>query len=270
MGERLGALLGGEEAGGSVASTKLPSAWEAAAPAGGRGPVTIGEADRAAIARVLCEGSAARARCGKCPSYTEFAGEAGDLRVVSLHPGHFSGPGRIEAVVALEGCESGASSSFTFGGRALVRRAPEGWQRVHYAAGALGKCTAILSGAGRSRLVCHVDGGHMGVYPETFFLLGFDADARDGTVVEERDPFLELVHHQPAEPPTDFQVVRHTLRGKARYEAGDDKALGFEATVRVRVPPWEARLRYRLEGSAFVIEPGSRAAHDRLRPLARE
>jgi hypothetical protein len=118
----------------------------------------------------------------------------------------------------------------------------------------------------------------MGVYPETFYLLGFDADAKEGKVVEERAPFLDLVHDQPEEPHTDLHVVHRVLRGKAKYEAGDDGALAFEATVRVREacarddaecqrkppPPWEAQLRYRLEGSAFVLEPGSRGAYERL------
>jgi hypothetical protein len=287
QGAGLGELLNSGEVRGAT-EDKVPSAWESQAPEGSRGPVAISDADRADIARVLCEGSAREARCRKCPSYTDFAGQPLEWRVGPLYPGHFSGPGQTEALVELRGgCETGARDSHTNGGHALVRRTPEGWQQIHDQGGALGECTAVLSGAGRSRLVCRLKSGHMGLYPEAFYLLGFDT--KGGEVDEQQGGFLTIFHHGPTgradeEPAADLEVIQHALRGKAKYEAGDDGALGFEATVRVRAPcargdagcqkqpppPWEARLRYRLEGGAFTLAPESRAAYDRLLPLNHE
>jgi hypothetical protein len=254
---------------------KIPSAWESPAPEGGRGPVGIGAADRTAIARLLCERESGGARCGRCPSYTDFAGEAFDWRVAAIHPGHFSGPGRIEALVELRGgCESGAGDSHTGGAHALVRRTAEGWKRVHEQGGAFVECTDILSHAGRSRLVCRRQSGHMGSYPEELEILDFDE--KDGEIEERGATFLTIVHVLPLpeeKPAADVRIVEHALRGVARYQAGDERALVFEATVRVRdrpAPAWDARLRYRLSGGDFTLEPESRAAYERLEPFTRE
>lgn len=288
QGARLGELLNAPPEDASAASpAQTTSAWANAAPDQARGPVAPSAADTLAIAREVCESpSVARGKagfkCTTCPSYTEFAGQAHDMDL-ALFPGRFSGPGREEVFVAMKGgCESGASSGQSYGGRALVRKTPSGWQRSSYAAGALGECTSILSRAGRSRLFCHLRAGHMGVYRETLSLVGFDEAEEQNTLI------LELYEHDVAylrrsskEPLPVLALQRHSLIGKERYEAGDDRALSIEVSVRSSVDcvggcpgvdrsSFDTALRYVFDGTAFQLALESRAAFARLEPRNHE
>ncbi|MFT3767247.1 MAG: hypothetical protein QM820_17250 [Minicystis sp.] len=273
---------------GGEATTPPPSVWTNAPPGAARSPVSPSEADRLAIARLLCESpKVGRAgsgfRCKTCPSYTDFAGMDNGMDL-TFFPGRFSGPGREEVVVAMRGgCESGARSGQTYGGRALVRRMPDGWQRTYYQAGALGDCTPIFSRAGRSRLVCHLVSGHMGEYEETFALVSFDEaagqpDERDEGILLLFTSDVAYLRRTTQKPLNVVTLQRHALLGKAQYEAGDDHALALEATVQSRVDcvggasgcpgvdrsTFDSPLRFVFDGSAFHLAPESKAAFDRL------
>ncbi len=266
-----------------------PSAWSQAPPARPRAPVRFSERDRRDVVRVLCEASEAVAgkrgfRCD-CPSYTEMTftvAEGLGLELGPFFPGHFSGPGRDEAVVVMSGCESGAGSSQTYAEAALVRRTPAGWERVYHQHDALGDCASILSPGGRSRLVCHRTGGHQGHYPVAFNLVGFDEVG-----VETRpilDPILSFTTHEGGpccapDPVFKLDVTRHALLGKAAYEAGDERALTFEVSVRSHVvcvdhpdacarlglAPVTLSLRYTFDGTTFRRAPESAATEEMLR-----
>jgi hypothetical protein len=200
-----------------------------------------------------------------------------------VHPGHFSGPGREEVVVETQGCETGASAGQSDGGGALVRRTADGWRRVHYQAGALGQCSSILSHGGRSRLVCQLRSGHMGLYSVAFVLLGFDEV--DGETEEQRGLFLLLFDHVPDAlrifthaPLGVFGREHFELRGQERYEAGDDRALSVVVSVRSTVDceggptacpgidagPIDARLRYTFDGAAFHLAPESQPVFEQI------
>jgi hypothetical protein len=286
----LGALLApGEETTGGrrPADDAPPSAWANAGGGHARAVTALGAADRALIARALCGSSPVTSdrsgfRC-KCPSEAELDG--GELELLAQYPGHFSGPGRDEVVVETRGCETGASSSQTYGGRALVRRIAGGWGRALYAPGSLGACGAILSHAGRSRLLCHRLSGHMGLYSRTFTLAGFDEV--DGKVEERSVEILALTTHdeappsRPAGPVYLLDLQRYAVVGKATYEAGDERALAIELTVRSRVscasgcPDVDTStmvlpLRFAFDGSRFHLAAESQPAFARLEARHKE
>jgi hypothetical protein len=274
----------------SEADAERPDAslWAGVAPRRARAPVKPSAADEAAIARLLCESPVTRRgkgfHCAKCPSYAELAGLEAGMDLTAFFPGHFSGPGRDEVLVATSGCESGASSSQSYGARVLVQKTPGGWERTFYRPGALGQCTPLLSRTGRSRLFCQRRAGHMGEYPLTWSLVGFaeiagEIEARDDLILAfvTRDvPYLRGFTKAPLHL---LELVGHELVGKAKYEAGDERALALEVTLRSRVDcvggpsgcpsvdtsPYEAKLRVVFDGSTFRLAPESRPAFDRLR-----
>lgn len=258
------------------------SPWKSAAVGRPQAPAALSAADRLAIARAICEsdavaGGAPVIRCA-CPKYTDLPGDD-KMRIEVYHRGQFSGPGRDEVVVATRYCETGASSGQTYGGRALVRRTPDGWRRVFYNPGALGVCTVIHSGTGRSRLVCSRAGGHMGIFFEELVLIAFDE--KNGKVREARSSILDL---ETQVPPIEgyayrFDIGRHPLSGQAAYQAGDDRALALDATVVSRIycvgaasvcpglVPSRATfaLHYTFDGSKFHLAPASEAAFRKMK-----
>ncbi|APR87127.1 hypothetical protein A7982_12476 [Minicystis rosea] len=204
---------------------------------------------------------------------------------LTFFPGRYSGPGREEMVVAMRGgCETGASSSHTDGARAVVRKLPGGWQRTFHRPGALGECTPIhASRTGRSRLVCRVVSGHMGLYYDTFSLIGFDEP--EGETDERADTFLRLVSHdvaylraQTQGPLSVFVVQRFVVQGREEVQAGDDKALAVEIALRSSLDcaggasgcpgvdrrTFDAALRFAFDGGTLRITPETRAAFDRV------
>lgn len=188
----------------SEASAERPvsSLWTGVAPHSARAPVKPSAAEEEAIAQLLCESPVTRLgkgfHCAKCPSYTE-SGESG-MDIQAFFPGHFSGPGRDEVLVATRGCDF------------VTRDVP--------------------------------------------YLRGFT-----------QAPLQVL------------ELVDHKLAGKARYEAGDERALALEVTLRSRVDcdgrpsgcpgvdtsPYDAKLRVVFDGSTFRPAKESRPAFDRLR-----
>ena len=210
-----------------------------------------------------------------------FRRSRGNLRtdLGPFFPGHFTGPGRDEVVVVLRGCESGAGSSQTWASHAVVRREPEGWRLVDFERDALGDCTSVLAPSGRSRLVCHRSGGHMGVYWGEINLVAFDETA--GLVEQQSPPILRYEWSESGEEPFDvIGVTRFAVLGKRAYEAGDERALSVDAgiwsTVRCGGDPKKCAaradkatiqltLRYGFDGATFRLTPASRPAYERLR-----
>jgi hypothetical protein len=240
----------------------------------------LGAPARLAIARALCETGKVTARASgwscACPDYAELP--ADEMGIVALHPGQFSAPGREEVAVVTRGCETGASSSQTYGGRALVRRTAGGWQRVYYAPGTLGECTGVVSRTGRSLLVCRRTGGHMGAYFDELALVAFDEAG--GQVNETRSVILEVETTIPDTrgPAYHRDIVRHGVSGGAAFRAGDDHALAVDATVRSRIEclggadacrgvtagTVDFRLRYVFDGARFRLSPASEDAARRM------
>jgi hypothetical protein len=224
---------------------------------------TTGEAraastdESAPIVEAIC-GARAKGRSCACPSYTEQAG-VGELHVKSIRPGAFTGARQEEAVVEIEGCESGASTSLSYGSRALVRRTTAGWKRVSYAMGALGACTPVVPVAGIERLVCRVFSGHMGLYRETVSLIGWAS--RSGSTVEESQ---EIVEYWTGMAGGRLRVLR-TKRFEVR---GKDAALRIEMDVETdgALMP----LRFAFDGTRFSVTPESRPALTLLQRLGGE
>jgi hypothetical protein len=219
------------------------------------------------IASAVCEARAS-SPCA-CPRYTE--GSVGKLEIKDIHRGAFTGPGRDEAVVALSGCESGASSSFTYGGRTLLRRTSAGWIRLVYTPGALGQCIPIVSAAGIARLVCHAVSGHMGYYEYTWAIIGYDETR------ERRDEFLDFWTHGPDASESIARICavrRFDVLGREAYAKGDVRALSVvvnvDSTVRcVRgasscadagVGSVPITLRFEMRGDRLEVAPEARAA----------
>ena len=126
----------------------------------------MSERDRRAVVAALCEGRPTTAQGGRtacaCPSFTELPGEATELEIGNLIAGAFSDPAADEVLAPTLGCETGAGSNHTYGGRALLRRTPRGFERVHYAPGALGACAAVPSPRRRTFAVCELESGQQG------------------------------------------------------------------------------------------------------------
>lgn len=235
--------------------------------------------DRAGVARVLCESKPlVKGRC-KCPSWAELDGIG--LQIGTILTGHFSGPGRDEAIVETSGCETGAGSSMTDASRVLVRRTEAGWQRVFAEAGAIGNCLPFVSGRGRARLVCKTSGGRFGEYQNVFNLVAFDDDGEE--VRQETAPLVSYTTHLllptfPAPSPLfGFQVTRFALRGAAEFEAGDDAALALDIVIRSDVKCTSAAecasfdattkdlaLTFDFKGERFELTQASRSAEATL------
>ncbi len=212
----------------------------------------LGAPARLAIARALCETGKVTARASgwscACPDYAELP--ADEMGIVALHPGQFSAPGREEVAVVTRGCETGASSSQTYGGRALVRRTAGGWQRVYYAPGTLGELALVAF------------------------------DEAGGQVNETRSVILEVETTIPDTrgPAYHRDIVRHGVSGGAAFRAGDDHALAVDATVRSRIEclggadacrgvtagTVDFRLRYVFDGARFRLSPASEDAARRM------
>ena len=276
-----------------------PSAWAGPLAAGAdRASVVLGAAERRELATALCEGatvtsSARGAECA-CPSFTPSGGsEPGmdALLITSMYGGHYTAPGRREAVVASLGCEYGASSSQTYGGFTLARwsagdAGARGWHVVSYRSQAVDDCRPVLSGRGRSALVCHEFAGHMGLYRHQFMWLAWDE--HDGVPVETGGDFLQLLTHaqggQPDGPVYVLDIDRWALRGTAEYAAGNDSALGVDVGVKSRVDcsgppagcggvdrtPFDAQLRFAFDGNTFRVTDASRSDLARVRERNRE
>jgi hypothetical protein len=235
------------------------------------------------IARALCDSATVTARdagfaCA-CPAYTELP--IGELTIGAFQPGHFSGRGRDEVVVATGGCETGAGSNQTYGGRALVRREAGIWRRVFYAAGALGDCTSLPSRQERSRLVCHRTGGHMGATFDELSLVAFD-DA-NGETKEARSTILHLrslSERTPTSPGAEYrlELTRYAITGRDAYMAGDERALTINAVVRSRIACAGAstcggltpgtvdfQLRFGFDGTTFRLSPSSDDAFRKMK-----
>ncbi len=253
---------------------------------------TVTLAEREEIVGGLCGAAPVKSSRGAwacaCPSYTELGRDpdGGQLEAVSFFRGAFSKAGRDEVVVDLAGCETGASSSLTYGGHALLRRAPVGWTRLSYEPGALGECTAVVSADGQSRLVCRTPSGNMGPYRNELSLLAY-AEAPAGAK-EHREEILSF-SSQTTDPSVNgagftgplriLEAKRFEVLGRERYAAGDDRALSIEIDVESRVAcvgPATAcagvvlgaelhPLRFGFDGARFAIEPASRQALARLR-----
>lgn len=261
-----------------------PSVWIGVGAGRAQPPRVLGAGDRAAIAGALCGSSPVSAgsaglRCA-CPSYTELPD--GGLTLRAFYPGHFSGPGRDEVVVETEGCVTGASSSQSYGGRAIVRRGAGGWTRVFYNPGTLGECSTLLSHAGRSRLLCRRTAGHQGLLVTGVTLVAFDEEA--GAAVDRSHQVLELLTHgesgfaPPAGPVYSSEIGRFVLRGQAAFAAGDDRALSLDLVVKSRASctggpaacakvdtaPLDLPLRFVFDGEAFKPAAESRPALARL------
>jgi hypothetical protein len=261
-----------------------PSVWTGVGAGRAQPPRAFGAGDRAAIARALCgsspvSGGSAGPRCA-CPADAELPD--GELTFSAMYAGHFSGPGRDEVVVETQGCVTGASSSQSYGGRAIVRRGASGWTRVFNEPGALGDCSTLLSHAGRSRLLCRRTAGHMGLLVTGVTLVAFDEES--GAAVDRSHQVLELLVHTdgpptpPAGPVYSSEIGRFVLRGQAAFEAGDDRALSLDLVVKSRASctggaavcapidtaPLDLPLRFVFDGEAFHPAAESRPALARL------
>jgi hypothetical protein len=285
----------GIDGGGAVDASRAP---DPAPPASATTaplarPAPLSAADEEAIARAMC-GPGPMRRVAKswtchCPSYTDFGGTdapGSDLTIIAFHPGAFSATDREEAVLGIAGCESGATSSLSYGAHALVRRAKSGWFRLVYQSGALGDCTGIVSGAGLSRLICRQESGHMGLYRHQISLLGYVQ--KPGGTEERTQEILAFATNSP-DPAVfgpDFKgelriltEKRFEILGTAAYSAGDDHALSIEVEVEGRVKcvgplsgcPHAALatallpLTFTFDGRAFAVAPGSRRQLDQVR-----
>lgn len=262
-----------------------PTASATVAPVAGASPLSA--ADQEAIARAMC-GPGPMRQIAKlwtchCPSYTDFGGtdaaEGMALTIIAFHPGRFSAADREEAVLGTAGCESGATSSLTYGAHALVRRAKSGWYRIVYASAALGDCTEIVSSAGISRLICRQGSGHMGLYRHQISLFAY-VQKPGGT--EERTQEIFTFQSNGADPKIfgdDFKgelriltEKRFEILGAPAYSAGDDRALSIEVEIESRVKCFGAPsgcphaalatalhpLTFTFDGRAFAVAPGSR------------
>jgi hypothetical protein len=226
-----------------------------------------------------------KASCA-CPAFTELHGADGVLVLEAFHQGSFTAADRDEVAVKTTGCESGAGSSFSFEGRALVRRAPQGFERLAYDRGPFGDCTPVVSGARVARLLCHAFSGHAGLYSHDYALVGWVAAGAAATI--RKQEFLHFSTNSP-DPSVNGPGFRGELRvlepkrfevvGKDRYAAGDDKALAVEIDVATRVecvggPPECPKpgvdkasfaLRFVFDGAKLEPAPESKAALEKLR-----
>lgn len=195
-----------------------------------------------------------------------------------FYPGRFTGHGP-EVVVAMSGCESGASTAQTYGARALVRKTAHGWHRMYYAPGALGHCTALVPQRGRSRLLCRVTGGHMCAY---FDALELHAFRDSGKTVQEKTATLLSVGSNnlggsnppcASDPVVLNRIARYRFRATARRATGRRRARGLVVDVvsSVRCPRTphactgtgrvrRFTLHYTFDGRVFRLAPDSRAA----------
>jgi hypothetical protein len=283
------AIDGGGEIDAGREPDPAPTASAAAAPLATASPLSA--ADEEAIARAMCGPGpmrqVAKAWTCHCPSYTDFGGtdaaEGMDLSIIAVHPGRFTAADREEAVIGTAGCESGATSSLTYGAHALVRRAKSGWYRIVYASASLGDCTEIRSSVGISRLICRQDSGHMGLYRHQISLLGY-VQKPGGTEERTQEIFAFSTNSpDPAVFGGDFKgelriltEKRFEILGALAYSAGDDKALSVEVEVESRVKcvgpvsgcPHAALatallpLTFAFDGRAFAVAPGSRRQLD--------
>jgi hypothetical protein len=245
--------------------------------------VRFSDENKTEVVRALCEGKPAivgkRGFHCVCPSYSDDPEGINRMTLGPFFPGHFTGPGRDEVVVVLQECESGAGSGQTYASHAVVRREPPGWKLALFERDALGDCTSILSPSGRSRLVCHRIGGHMGGYFGALNLVAFDETARQAE--QQNQPIFRYEWNQGGEDPSDvIGVTRFAVLGKRAYEAGDERALSMDVGIQCSVQCGEDRkkcaaladkatlhlsLRYTFDGATFQLTPASRPAYERLR-----
>ncbi|HEY4120125.1 MAG TPA: hypothetical protein VGM56_19810 [Byssovorax sp.] len=278
------AASGAGAGGGRVAESAAPP-WEAARER------AVSDRDRRAVVAALCEGRPTTAKGDRtacaCPSFTELPGDATELEIGNLISGAFSEPRADEVLAATLGCETGAGSNHTYGGRALLRRTTRGFERVHYAPGALGACRAVPSPGRRTFAVCELESGQQGTSRTTYTKIAFEDVAGH---VEARDQEIVDLHSHAggpggaAEPLYRVRVTRHALIGAAAYEAGDAATLALVIEVRTSVTcdesphlcagidgaAREASLLYRFDGRSFALAPESAAAYAAVKARDRE
>jgi hypothetical protein len=280
--------------GGSAIDASREPIDASAPPTPSTAPPPLTALDEEGIAHALCDSAPvkhlAKSWGCACPGYTDFgspgSGDGMRLDIVAFHRGAFSAPDRDEAVVGVTGCESGASSSLSYGSHALVRRTGSRWYRIVYAPGALGDCTSIVSGAGLFHLICHQVSGNMGMYRHQSSLLGY-LQKPGGTEERAQEIFgFETNSHAQATNGTGFQGElrinterRFEILGAAAYSAGDDRALSIEIEVESRleciggpsvcadtkVGTASFPITLTFDGRAFAVAPGSRRQVDQLR-----
>jgi hypothetical protein len=263
-----------------------PNDPDASAAPGEPQPAVV---DREAFAHAVC--GARRVRrdhdewtCS-CPGFTGSENAEESLGIKAIYTGAFTSAGLDEAVVETSGCESGASSSQTYGGYVFLQRGSAGWKLGFYHHTAPGKCTPLRSSDGRTSLVCDLVRGHMGLYPHEFRRLSFTQ--RRGGISADEDLFLQFSSNGDDAQLADasgkiylLDVPRFEILGREAYTAGDARALSIEIDVQSRIkcvaaPPLCTKravdsrllqLRFAFDGSKLVITPASRPA---LRQLKR-